>query len=435
VVTNELCMSTKEEKPSLGGVRIRQRKRNINVPLDPASFAESLLEIFTGAKEEAEGNVDSALENALVGIDKSDLDYNRYNETFFEVVFTGWILGTSSEKTEREDDDLKLNVLASEATREAILPYIKFFQMIMRKKPFLVKGLESTLVKLLRQLEFFDDEGKTKLAIATALVFNMKLGPLPEQVMQSLLDDAKVNKGTSLDFLTQFCKEYLSKDPIEELDLLFKRARLDDKMLAFFPQQKRSIEHFNSYFTESGLVQLVDLNKKRFSDAQLKNLEVELKSHIQEEGTVKEALEITTTKIDELKLAEVEVLPVIWRSVMDSMPRSSKSSTQQQTHQSVIRLLRTWIKLFQSHCKSSRGELTLLNTIQEYLYGETAILKLFPNIVKLFYDVDILGEDTILLWYKTGSSPKGRQVFLRDMEPFIQWLQDAESEDSDEDDD
>ena len=68
-----------------------------------------MLEIFTGAKEEAEGNVDSALENALVGIDKSDLDYNRYNETFFEVVFTGWILGTSSEKTEREDDDLKLN--------------------------------------------------------------------------------------------------------------------------------------------------------------------------------------------------------------------------------------------------------------------------------------------------------------------------------------
>merc|ERR1711904_101153 len=110
--------------------------------------------------------------------------------------------------------------------------------MIMRKKPFLVKGLESTLVKLLRQLEFFDDEGKTKLAIATALIFNMKLGPLPDQVLQSLLDDAKVNKGTSLEFLTQFCTEYLTKDPIEELDLLLRRAKLDDKMLDFFPQQK-----------------------------------------------------------------------------------------------------------------------------------------------------------------------------------------------------
>ena len=54
----------------------------------------------------------------------------------------------------------------------------------------------------------FDEEGKAKLAIATALVFNMKLGPLPEPVMQSLLDDAKVNKGTSLSFLVAFCKEY-----------------------------------------------------------------------------------------------------------------------------------------------------------------------------------------------------------------------------------
>merc|ERR1712216_591102 len=134
---NELCMSTKEEKPTLGGVRIRQRKRNINVPLDPASFAEGLLDIFSSAKDEADGNVEGALEGALGGIDQSDLDYNRYNETFFEVLFTGWILSASSSDKGREgDDDLHLNVLAAGATRQEILPYIKFMQMIMRKKPF-----------------------------------------------------------------------------------------------------------------------------------------------------------------------------------------------------------------------------------------------------------------------------------------------------------
>ncbi|UPQ98768.1 W2 domain-containing protein [Chloropicon primus] len=413
---------------------MRQRKRNINVPLDPASFAESLLDIFTAAKEAGDGNVDSALEHALAGIDQSDLDYNRYGETFFEVVFTGWILGTSSNDKGREDDGLNLNILASGGTREEIIPYVRFMQMIMRKKPFLVKGLEATLCKLLRQLEFFDDAGKAKLAISTALVFNMKLGPLPEQVMQSLLDDAKVNKGTSLEFLTQFCKEFLSKDPIEELDMLFKRARLDNKMLAFFPQQKRSIDHFNTYFTESGLVQLVELNKKRFSDANLNLLENELKTHIKEEGSVKEGLEITTTKIEELKLDVMDVLPVMWRSIMDSVQRSNKSSTQQQTHQAVIKLLRTWIKLFQTHCATSRQELKLMNTIQEYCYQDTAILKLFPQIIKLFYDADVIAEDTILIWQKQGSSPKGRQVFLRDMEPFIKWLQEASEEEESSDD-
>ena len=33
------CMSNKVEKPTLGGARIRQRKRSINAPLDPGAFA------------------------------------------------------------------------------------------------------------------------------------------------------------------------------------------------------------------------------------------------------------------------------------------------------------------------------------------------------------------------------------------------------------
>lgn len=298
-----------------------------------------------------------------------------------------------------------------------------------------MKPLEATLCKLLRQLEFYDEEEKKKLAIASALVFSMKLGPLPDQVMQSLLDDAKVNKGTSLEFLTDFCKEYLIKDPISELDMLLKRARLDNRMLDFFPQQKRSIEDFNSYFTKSGLIALVELNKKRFSDAQLKNLELALKEHIKEEGTVKEALDILSSKVEELSLSVLDVLPVIWFSVLDSVQRSAKSSTLQQTHQSVLRLLTLWIKLFQKYCQTSKQELHLMNVIQVYCYEDTTILKLFPQIIKLFYDADVIAEDTILLWRKKGSSPKGRQVFQRDMEPFIKWLEEAEEEDDDSDED
>ena len=73
-----------------------------------------MVEIFKAGKESGGDDVDSALEEALVGIDQSDLDYNRYGDTFFEVVFTGWLLGTSSDdKGKKDDDDLNLNVLAS----------------------------------------------------------------------------------------------------------------------------------------------------------------------------------------------------------------------------------------------------------------------------------------------------------------------------------
>ncbi len=41
------------------------------------------------------------------------------------------------------------------------------------------------------------------------------------------------------------------------------------------------------------------------------------------------------------------------------------------------------------------------------------------------------GEDTLLLWYKKGSHAKGRAVFVKDAEPFIKWLEEAEEEDDD----
>jgi hypothetical protein len=46
---------------------------------------------------------------------------------------------------------------------------------------------------------------------------------------------------------------------------------------------------------------------------------------------------------------------------------------------------------------------------------------------------DIIGEDTITHWHKKGSHPKGRNVFLKDMEPFIKWLEEAEEEEDEED--
>ena len=31
-------------------------------------------------------------------------------------------------------------------------------------------------------------------------------------------------------------------------------------------------------------------------------------------------------------------------------------------------------------------------------------------------------------WYKKGAHAKGKNVFLRDMEPFIKWLEEAEED-------
>lgn len=70
-----------------------------------------------------------------------------------------------------------------------------------------------------------------------------------------------------------------------------------------------------------------------------------------------------------------------------------------------------------------------IRMVQVYCYEDAKLLKLFAKVVRILYDNDILGEDTIQWWYKKGSHPKGRNVFLRDIEPFIKWLEEAEEDD------
>lgn len=42
--------------------------------------------------------------------------------------------------------------------------------------------------------------------------------------------------------------------------------------------------------------------------------------------------------------------------------------------------------------------------------------------------VDVISEDTILLWYREGHLQKGKSVFLQQMKTFVEWLKKAEEE-------
>ena len=70
--------------------------------------------------------------------------------------------------------------------------------------------------------------------------------------------------------------------------------------------------------------------------------------------------------------------------------------------------------------------------IQVHCYEDSQKLKLFGDIIRILYDADVIAEDTIYYWQKKGSSTKGRNVFMKEMEPFIKWLEEAEEEEEDD---
>jgi len=410
-------MSSKE-KPTLGGARIKTRKRNIAAPLDPATFADAVVQIYL----EHDGN----LEHTAKSIESADLDFSRYGDTFFEVVFTGGRTQPGTVKPE-ECDRHTFAVLNCEPSRQSILPSVLYIQKILRRRPFLIKNLENVMRKFLQSLELFEENERKKLAIFTALTFSQKLSGLPpETVFQPLLKDNLVAKGIVLSFITDFFKEYLVDNSLDDLIGLLKRGKMEDNLLELFPVQKRTTEAFAEHFSKEGLGALVDYNEKKIFDVKLKELKAALMTLITENSDIDDVIENVKQRHKESNLPDIEIVRLLWDALMDSVQWSGKN--QQQNANLALRQVKAWAKLLNTFCTSGKLELELIYKVQIQCYEDAKLMKLFPEIVRSLYDMDVLAEDTILLWFRKGSNPKGRQTFVKSLESFVKWLEEAEEE-------
>lgn len=410
-------MSSKE-KPTLGGTRIKTRKRNIAAPLDPAAFADAVVQIY----------LDNAgdLELVAKNLESSDLNFSRYGDTFFEVVFIG---GRTQPGTVKLDEGERhpYSVIECEPKREAILPSVIYVQKILRRRPFLIKNLENVMRKMLQSLELFEENERIKLSIFTALAFSQKLSGLPpETVLQPLLKDNLVAKGLVLSFITDFFKEYLIDNSIDDLISILKRGKMEDDLLEFFPSTKRTPEAVSEHFTNAGLLPLVEYNDKKIFEVRLKEMKSTLTTQLAEEVAISEVIETVKQHVKDAKLPDIEVVQILWDVLMDAIQWSGKN--QQQNANSALRQVKKWAELLNTFCTTGKLELELMYKVQVQCYEDAKLMKLFPEIVRSLYDQDVLAEDTILHWFQKGTNLKGRQNFVKSLEPFVKWLEEAEEE-------
>ncbi|ORX59299.1 hypothetical protein BCR36DRAFT_579880 [Piromyces finnis] len=87
--------------------------------------------------------------------------------------------------------------------------------------------------------------------------------------------------------------------------------------------------------------------------------------------------------------------------------------------------------LFLAFIKSANDQIYFLKSWEKYLSSSrmSAILPRTPVIFKDFYDIDLVEEDNILVWYDESSDSS---IVKQKCEPFITWLKTAE-EDSESD--
>lgn len=425
-------MTTKQEKPTLAGVTLKTRKRNIVVPVDPASFANAVVAICQDSADAAGATTaQEELTAACKELENdSNLEFSRYGDTLFEVFFAGGMIAAGGKYVDEKSPKLKTHVLLAHPTHEAILPFVKVFASMTRRRPFLIRGLENTLIKLLLTMEFFDAEKRKKIAIAMALVFANKIAVVPENVFSKCFNDRLVTKGTMLEFMTLFFQEFISIQGISTDDLvsLLVKSKISSRLLDLFPPLNRSYDEFNKHFNDAGLSDLVLWNSKEIMALKINDLLTSLTDVVSgdQPASCADAIALSKSRVDEFSIPKEEVVRVCWLALMASINVTGKN--QQQILQAIVAVIKKYHKLLSAWVTSGRLELQLLITIQCHCYEDNRLLKIFTDIVRMLYDADILNEDTIMHWYKKGSHPKGRNVFLKDAESFIQWLEEAEED-------
>lgn len=296
-----------------------------------------------------------------------------------------------------------------------------------------MKNLENTLKKLLTLLEHYGAPERERIALALAYVFLLRLGVPPENCFPVLLNDVVVAKGTSLAFLTAFLRAWLrsAEGSFDELLLLLRKARVEDRLLEFFPQQRRNAEAFGAHFSAESLPELVAHAARRFSEARAGELTDALGELVEGGGSVAEAVELLSGKGPH---AEGEAVGPVWAAVCSTVDSNGKAG--QQAAASLVKAVRGWAKLLTAAVAgSAKAEAELLSRVQSSCYEDSALRggKGFAEAVRHLYDKDVVSEAAVLAWYRKGANPKGRAGFVKELEPFVTWLQEAEEE-SEEDD-
>ncbi|GFO00381.1 basic leucine zipper and w2 domain-containing protein 1 [Plakobranchus ocellatus] len=421
-------MSQKAEKPTLSGTRLKTRKRDEKEKYDPTAFRDSIIAGLNTCGGD--------LEQVSRYLDKegSKLDYRRYAEVLFDILFAGGILAPGGFITESADTGKPARsdicVFRWEGDLEQLKNFYEVFYKLIRRYKYLEKAFEDDLKKILLFQKGFSEEEREKLAKITGII--LANGLCTPRILSSLFEDHLVKEGISLEFSAVMFSTWLKEKDINSICFALKKQQLDNRLMEMFPLNKRNLEQFTTFFRERGLGVIADMQTAQVASKAKKEAVKYLADMIKEESSDADMTDYVTELIDKQGMSETEVTLSIWTSVMASVEWNKKEDL---VAEQALKHLRQYCPLLKATARSPKAELALMLKVQEFCYENMNFLKSFQKIIMLLYQSDVVTEDVILKWYKDGHSAKGKSVFLEQMKKFVEWLQNAEEESDEEEDD
>ncbi|KAJ9094359.1 hypothetical protein QFC19_007967 [Naganishia cerealis] len=453
-----------EQKPSLTGVRIKQRKRQVqaSAKFEPESMwpyrhhrKQSLdqltIELFFHLPFYLTAFRDALLVHlnslplaptvdqivAKLVLAGSSLELLKYAEQFFEIYFTGGLLQPGGSYLDAaEEKRTKICVFACNGAGIGVTPegssenenevpkgdqwkkeikdLVEALKKMIQRYKYMQKPLdEIALPGLLAYLPRWPSAYREKMAYATA--YFILENQITGRCLQTLLRDVVVKDDVSINFITTFFKAFLAAQTIEQLGSLLRKSGIND-LLAFFPNTKRDRQHLEKHFKSHGLNSVVDYHTKKVNAAVKEEVVARLREMMSEEDSTEDMLEYLKTKQAETKVSESDMITAIWHAIMENMDWNAKP---EHLDAMAVKCATTYAGLLEPFCNGAKAEVGLLNTVQVYCYSETRVMKAFPQLVKVLYNTDCLSDQAIIYWASKGAAPQGKQHFLKVTEPLV----------------
>lgn len=148
------------------------------------------------------------------------------------------------------------------------------------------RSFEDTIKNLLQYINKWRSEENYKLATAIGLFASGQMTNL--NFLTVLFKEHLVKEGLSLQFVTAVFKAYLGEQSIEHLGGSLKKAGIDNKLLEFFPPNKRDEEYFARYFGAEDMKQLVEYHSQKQRNSLKEQTIDHVKEMLRNEGTSQE---------------------------------------------------------------------------------------------------------------------------------------------------
>ncbi|ESO96404.1 hypothetical protein LOTGIDRAFT_115834 [Lottia gigantea] len=413
-------MSQKAEKPSLSGQRLKTRKRDEKEKYDPIGFRDSLIEGLTESGSDLE-QVSKFLDSA-----GARLDYRRYADVLFNVLFAGGHLAPGGSLIQETDGDKKtyqtdVCVFKAEETVDKLREFYEVLYKLLRRYKFLERAFEEDLRKLLVFLKSFKEDERRKLAITTGLILANSL--CSAKILDGLYEEHLAKEGLSLEFTTLMFKTWIAEKDIAHLTSTLRRCQIDTRLMELFPINKRSQEKFTAYFREQGLGAIAEFQNKQLDTEVKQEVKKELANMLKDEESAAEMVLYVKEEMEKNGFQDSDIIVLIWNTLMSGIEWNKKEDL---VAEQALKHLRNYVLLLKTMTQSDKAEQLLILRIQEYCYENIHFMKVFMKIIVLLYKTDVLNEENIVRWYKTHHSNKGKSVFLDQMKKFIEWLENAE---------